>query len=75
MAIATANQHKDILMPFITLDYIKMTADYGISFSSCENDALESFITFPLNDTEPTRPAPTVLPMPTGDLKMPQSHP
>jgi hypothetical protein len=38
--------------------YIKATADYGISFSSKNNESLEGFITFPLNDTEPAKPAP-----------------
>ena len=39
--------------------YIKATADYGITFSSNTNDSLEGFITFPLDDTEPTKPAPS----------------
>jgi hypothetical protein len=34
-------------------------ADYGISFSSCANDSLESFITFPLNDDDPDALSPT----------------
>jgi hypothetical protein len=33
--------------------YIKATADYGISFSSMANDSLESFLTFPLDDLSP----------------------
>ena len=34
-------------------------ADYGISFSSCANDSLESFITFPLDDDDPDALSPT----------------
>jgi hypothetical protein len=39
--------------------YIKATSDYGISFSSRSNAALEAFIQFPLNDNDPTRPCST----------------
>ena len=35
--------------------YLKATADYGITFSSYANDTLEGFITFPLNDENPTQ--------------------
>jgi hypothetical protein len=38
--------------------YIKATADYGISFSSSANESLESFITFPLDDSDPFAPRP-----------------
>jgi len=39
--------------------YIKATADYGISFSSNANDSLESFLTFPLDDSIPNVLKPT----------------
>jgi len=39
--------------------YIKATSDYGISFSSRSNAALEAFIQFPLDDNNPTKPSPT----------------
>jgi hypothetical protein len=60
LAIATAKPmqgHLDAIH-YIGM-YIKETADYGISFCSCKNNSLESFITFQLNDTKPTRPTPT----------------
>jgi hypothetical protein len=39
--------------------YIKATSDYGISFSSRSNTALEAFIQFPLDDNDNTTPCPT----------------
>jgi hypothetical protein len=39
--------------------YIKATSNYGISFSSCSNAALNAFIQFPLDDNNPTKPSPT----------------
>jgi hypothetical protein len=39
--------------------YIKATSNYGISFSSRSNAALEAFIQFPLDDNNPTKPSPT----------------
>ena len=59
LAIATAKPMQGHLDAIHYIGrYIKVTADYGISFSSCKNNSLESFITFPLNDTKPTRPTP-----------------
>jgi hypothetical protein len=39
--------------------YIKATTDYGNSFSSWSNAALEAFIEFPLNDDEEVIPCPS----------------
>jgi hypothetical protein len=39
--------------------YIKATSDYGLSFSSKINDSLEGFITFPLDDDDPSHPKPS----------------
>ena len=39
--------------------YIKATTDYGISFSSRSNAALEAFIEFPLNDNNEAVPRPS----------------
>jgi hypothetical protein len=60
LAIATASPtqgHLDAI--WYVGQYIKATADYGISFSSCTNYSLESFITFPLDDDIPDAPSPT----------------
>lgn len=54
LAITTASPTQGHLdMIWYIGQYIKAMAVYGMSFSSCANDSLEGFITFPLDNDDP----------------------